>query len=95
MALLASYRDDCWEPDDAAKILREIAERGASKGTPICLRVEGRDLASARVIDGNAEIDRSELPGTASYLWALWSESPPSRDELVALYREFLRAESG
>lgn len=93
---LASYMDDCWEPAEAAALLRKLAVEagagGAPTGTPLCLRVVGNDIGHAEMIQADHECDRSEMPGTASYLWVLWSDSPPTRERMIALYNEFLAA---
>lgn len=94
--LLASYMDDCWEPAEAAALLHRLAiENGvadARAGRPLCLRVVAHDLEHAEMIQADYAPDESEMPGTAAYLWVLWSGSPPTREAMVALYREFLAA---
>jgi len=86
--ILADYLDDCWEPEDAARLLRDLA--GGSAGTPCCLRVgpEG-----ARLVGDDFVVE--ERAGTASYLWVLWAGSPPSIAEMIALHGEHIRAARG
>lgn len=55
--------------------------------TPACLRVAAD---GARVVDPGFATD--EMPGEASYLWVLWSGSPPTVGDLLALHEEHLRA---
>jgi hypothetical protein len=87
---LACYIDDCWEPEEAAELLHRLAsESGAivSDASPYCLRVVGNDVDGARLVRPDDE-RRDEPPGTASYLWALCAGSPPTREWMIALYRE-------
>ncbi len=90
-SFLAYYMDDCWEPEDAPAILRRQAG-GAQAGNPLCLRVVGNDPDQAQVVQTDYECDETEEPGTASYLWVLYSDSPPTREEMIALYREYVGA---
>jgi len=86
---LACFTDDCWEPQDDVDLLhRFAAEKGsdASDAAPYCLRVVGNDVDGARLVSPDEE--RDEPPGTASYLWALCAGSPPTREWMIALYRE-------
>lgn len=80
----AQFLDDCWEPGEAGELLRRLAAGEA--GVPICLRVERGD---ARIVPD--DYAGTEAPGTASYLWALWSGAPPTLEELVALHAEHVR----
>ena len=89
---LARYIDDCWEPEEATAILREGQAGGAQSGNPLCLRVVGNDPDQAKVVSADYECDEAERPGTASYLWVLYSDSPPTREEMIALYREYASA---
>ena len=88
---LAHYMDDCWDPEDAPAILRRQAG-GAEAGNPLCLRVVENDPGQAKVVPADYECDEAERPGTASYLWVLYSDSPPTREEMIALYREYASA---
>jgi hypothetical protein len=94
--LLASFLDDCCEPEEAEALLRQLAARDhgelAQAGTPLGLRVVRGDLDSAGLISFDYECDKSEEPGSADYLWVLWVGSAPTRDVMIALFREFLLA---
>jgi hypothetical protein len=82
--ILAQFLDDCWEPAEAAHLLRRLA-RG-SPGAPCCLRVAAD---GARLVGDDFAAE--EPPGAATYLWALWQGSPPTLGELVALHEEHVR----
>lgn len=84
VVILAQLLDDCWEPEEAASLLHRLA-RG-SAGTLSCLRV---DAQGARLVGRDFAAD--EPSGTASYLWALWTGSPPTLGEMVALHEEHVR----
>ena len=89
--VLAQYLDDCWEPEEAEALLRKLAAPdGGSKTTiPLCLRVVGSQLGDAEVLPTEYECDPSESPGTASYLWVLWSGARPNREKMIALFKEY------
>ncbi len=94
---LAHHMDDCWDPEDApAILLRERTRQGQTGGAqarnPLCLRVVGNDPDQAQVVQADYECDEAERPGSASYLWVLYSDSPPTREEMIALYREYASA---
>jgi hypothetical protein len=88
--VLAQYLDDCWEPEEAEALLRELAApgQGSKTGIPLCLRVVGSHLEDAEVLAVEYECDASETPGTARYLWVLWAGPRPSREKMIALFRE-------
>jgi len=86
---LACYIDDCWEPGEAVDLLHRLASESradASDAAPYCLRVLGNDIDGAHLASPDEE--RDEPPGTASYLWALCAGAPPTREWMIALYRE-------
>ncbi len=89
--VLAQYLDDVWDPEDAEALLCKLAAAtGAGKvGTPLCLRVVGNQPDSAEILPAGYEGDYSEEPGTASYLWVLWTGRRPSRKQMIALYDEY------
>jgi hypothetical protein len=59
---------------------------GMATGNVSCLRV-GPD--GARLL--GADFVAEEPEGTASYLWVLWSGSPPTIEEMVASHDEHVR----
>ncbi len=87
---LVEFVDDCWEPSEAVATLRKLA--GSRAGSPFCLRIAGDDT---RMIPPDEDGDASEKPGTAAYLWVLWSGSPPTREQLLVVYREHRAASDG
>jgi hypothetical protein len=89
MAVLARFLDDCWEPGSAVATLRTLAGRADEEARALCLRVGADGLDGARVTTADSGGDSDEAAGAAAYLWVLWSDSPPTRAELAALYDEF------
>ncbi len=88
--ILAAYLDDCWEPEDAVRILRTEAPAGIQvQATATCLRVPGGDEKRAEVLGASARVSDVELAGEAEYLWVLSAGFPPQRDFLLRLIREF------
>jgi hypothetical protein len=87
--ILAAYLDDCWEPEEAVRILRTEAAAGIQvQATATCLRVPGGDEKRAEVLGTNVRVSDAERPGEAEYLWVLSAGLPPQRDFLLRLYRE-------
>lgn len=82
--ILAQFLDDCWEPEEAAELLRRLAK--GDPGKACCLRV---DREGARMVDEGFAVE--EPPGTATYLWALWSGTPPTVGEMLAHHEEHVR----
>jgi hypothetical protein len=82
--ILAQFLDDCWEPEEAARLLSLLAKGDA--GRRCCLRVAAD---GARIVGD--DFSAEERPGAATYLWALWRDAPPTLPELVALHEEHLR----
>jgi hypothetical protein len=88
--ILAAYLDDCWEPENAVRILRTEAPAGIQvPATATCLRVPGGDEKPAEVLGTSACVPDAELAGEAEYLWVLAAGGPPQRDFLLRLYGEF------
>ena len=88
--------DDCWEPEDApTSLYHEVVRNGvydtdaADAAHMVCLRVVGKDVNTARMLEPEDQVPPGELPATAEYLWVLWSEGQPSREALIAIYKNF------
>ena len=93
--VLASFLDDCWEPDEAVGILHHQApppSRDLADTTALCLRVPGGDEDCAEVLGISGRIPDGESPGQAEYLWVLLTGPRPTRGFLLDLYREFRAA---
>ena len=92
----ASFLDDCWEPEEAQKLLRRFDEKRQAghqdDASAICLRVIGNNLEQATILNPGDAIGTSESPGEARYLWMLASGGPLDRETMIALYKEFLEA---
>jgi hypothetical protein len=89
--VLAQFLDDCWEPEEAEELLRELAApgQGSKTGIPLCLRVVANQLDDAQVLPAGYQCDASETPRTARYLWVLWAGRRPSREEMIAFFSEY------
>ena len=75
--------DDCWEPWDAPNCL-EYAMRPYDAAA-----AEAARMACLHVVGPEDDHPVTELPGTAEYLWVLWSGDQPSRDALIDIYKQF------
>jgi hypothetical protein len=83
--ILAALLDDCWEPAEVADLLDRLAH--GARGSRACLRVAAD---GARIVASDFD-GEDESPGTASYLWVLWSGSPPTIGEMATLHAEHVR----
>ena len=83
--ILAALLDDCWEPAEVADLLPRLAH--GAPGSVACLRMAAD---GARIVGTDFD-GEDEPPGSASYLWVLWSGPPPTIGEMAALHAEHVR----
>ena len=88
-------RDDCWEPESAIEMLWRFAGHAdrAIAATPHCLRVIAGSGGAIDVMPSHVQeaVVDTWVSGV-SYIWVLWSGSPPSREDLVRACSEILGA---
>ena len=93
--IVASFLDDCWEPDEAIEVLRRegnVPDARLAILRAACFLVPEGRIEGARIVDATAPIDDTLPPSRTRYLWVLAS-AVPSRAALRRLYLDFMAAE--